>query len=344
MREKRYFAASNTERGFLSYFFEIFRERAQRCYIIKGGPGTGKSRLMREMGTAAEESGYGVEYYYCSSDPDSLDGIFAERGGESFAVLDGTAPHSEDLILPGCTDNLIDFGRFWDAGVLREQRRDIAAIGAEKKKAYSSAYCALAAYGAVTRIADTLVSECVDTKAIEEECAKIAMNLGPSARLRTPLSAIGMKGFRSFDTFVENSSHTLFVTDSRGYGCSYLYFDALVRTVGSCRMAPDPVFADRSTGIQSDGVAIISSTVMGKGEHFTDVADFVDRSKYLQIKQRADHLRNLALGALAEAEVSFAEAGTAHMKLEEIYSSAMNFKEKEAYSAELCSKIASGDL
>ncbi len=344
MSEKSYFAASNTERGFLSYFAEIFRKRAERCYIIKGGPGTGKSRLMREMGAAAESAGYGVEYYYCSSDPDSLDGIFAERGGDSFAVIDGTAPHSEDLIAPGCVDNIIDLGRFWSSRILRERRREIGTLGEKKKKAYSAAYRALSAYGALMRSADALVYECVDTAAIAEECAKIAVNLKPLPPLRTPLCAIGMKGFRRFNTFSEAAHHTLCVTDARGYGCTYLYFDALVRAVGSCRTSPDPVFADRFTGILTGGVAVIASPVTERGESAIDVSDFVDRSAFLLQKDRVEGIRALADGALGEASASFAEAGAAHMKLEEIFISAMNFDEKEAYSDELCAKIARGDL
>ncbi len=344
MSEKSYFAASNTERGFLSYFSEIFRERAERCYIIKGGPGTGKSRVMRELAEAAENAGYGVEYYYCSSDPDSLDGIFAERGVDSFAVLDGTAPHAEDLISPGCVDNILDLGQFWDSRKLRDRRREIGVFGEKKKKAYSSAYRALSAYGALTRLADALVAECVDTTAIAEECAKIAVNLKPIPKLRTPLSAIGMKGVRSFDTFAETARHTLCVTDGRGYGCSHLYLDALVRAVGFCRTAPDPVLADRSTAILTDGVAVVCSRITEKGANAIDVSDFVDRSAYLTRKDRAEHLRALACGALDEAKISFSEAGSAHMKLEEIFVSAMDFAEKEAYSAELCAKIARGDL
>lgn len=344
MSEKRYFAASNTERGFLSYFSEIFRERAERCYIIKGGPGTGKSRLMREMGEAAETEGYGVEYYYCSSDPDSLDGIFAERGVDSFAVLDGTAPHSEDLVSPGCVDNIIDLGRFWDPRILREKRREIGALGEKKKEAYCSAYRALSAYGAFMRIADTLVCQCVDTAAIAEECAKIAVNLKNNPNLCTPLSAIGMKGIRYFDTFSENAHHTLCVTDGRGYGCSYLYLDALVRAVGSCRTAPDPILADRFTAMMTEGVAVVCSTFTEKGENAIDISDFVDRSAYVFRKDRIERLRSLAIGALDEAKVFFSDAGEAHMELESIYVSSMNFKEKEAYSADLCAKIAQGDL
>lgn len=344
MSEKSYFAASNTERGFLSYFSEIFRERARRCYIIKGGPGTGKSRLMRELAEAAEDSGWGVEYYYCSSDPDSLDGIFAERGGDSFAVLDGTAPHSEDLISPGCVDNILDLGRFWDARILRERRHEIGDLGEKKKKAYSSAYRALSAYGSLTRLADALVAECVDTAAIAEECAKIAVNLKPLPKLRTPLSAIGMKGVRSFDTFAEDARHILCVTDVRGYGCSYLYMDALIRAVGSCRMAPDPILAERTTSILADGVAVVCKSITEAGGNAVDISDFVDRDAFLPRMDRVDKLRLLADGALDEAKILFSEAGAAHMKLEEIFVSAMDFEEKEAYSAELCAKIARGDL
>ena len=344
MSEKSYFAASNTERGFLSYFSEIFRERARRCYIIKGGPGTGKSRLMRDLAEAAEDSGWGVEYYYCSSDPDSLDGIFAERGGDSFAVLDGTAPHSEDLISPGCVDNILDLGRFWDSRILRERWHEIGDLGEKKKKAYSSAYRALSAYGSLTRLADALVAECVDTAAIAEECAKIAVNLKPLPKLRTPLSAIGMKGVRSFDTFAEAARHTLCVTDVRGYGCSYLYMDALIRAVGSCRMAPDPILAERTASILADGVAVVCKSITEAGENAVDISDFVDRRVFLTRMDRVDKLRLLADGALDEAKESFSEAGAAHMKLEEIFVSAMDFEEKEAYSAELCAKIARGDL
>ena len=344
MSEKSYFAASNTERGFVSYFSELFRERAERCYIIKGGPGTGKSRLMREIGSVAESAGCAVEYYYCSSDPDSLDGIFAERGGDSFAVIDGTAPHAEDIGTAGSVDNLVDLGRFWDSRALRERRKEIALLGARKKKAYATAYGALAAYGALTRTADSLVLECVDLEAMAEEAAKLALTLKPAERLRSPLSAIGMKGMRSFGTFGEIARHTLGVTDMRGYGCSYLYFDALSRAIGTCRTSPDPILEGRVDGILTDGVAIVCSAVTDNVELVTDVSDFVDRSAYLYRKDRVERLRTLALGAVDQASLSFAEAGAAHAKLEEIYSSAMNFGEKEACSAELCAKIASGDL
>lgn len=344
MTRKRYFAASNTEKGFVSYFAENFRDRADRCYIIKGGPGTGKSRLMKEMGEAAESAGGEVEYYYCSSDPMSLDGLYIEFGKDSLAVLDGTAPHAEDIVSPGTVDNIIDLGRFWDAKILRQNKTEIDSWGRKKKNAYAAAYRALAAYGSLTRTADALVEDCTDVEAIAEETAKIAMSLPKGNTIRSPLSAIGMRGRVSFDSFREDAKLALSVADSRGYGVSYLYFEHLLRALGGCRTAPHPILSGRYSGLLSGGVAIVEASITDMGEKVIDIADFVNREAYLRVKERAEHLRMLADGALAEADISFREAGEAHMKIEEIFISAMDFEAKEAYSRELCAKIAAGDL
>lgn len=85
-----YFSGGNTASGFVSYYDYIFRE-LDRLYIIKGAPGTGKSKLMRDIANEADNRSYKVEYYHCSSDPDSLDGIIIRD--ISVGVLDGTAPH-----------------------------------------------------------------------------------------------------------------------------------------------------------------------------------------------------------------------------------------------------------
>ena len=50
-----YFAAANGYTGFRSYFGEMFTsDRYDRIFVLKGGPGTGKSRLIRNVGTIFE--------------------------------------------------------------------------------------------------------------------------------------------------------------------------------------------------------------------------------------------------------------------------------------------------
>ena len=78
MTEQTYFAALNGGKGFVSFFDDIFSP-LDRVYIIKGGPGTGKSKLMRDIAAEAVNKAYTVEYFCCSADPDSLDGIIIKE-------------------------------------------------------------------------------------------------------------------------------------------------------------------------------------------------------------------------------------------------------------------------
>ena len=88
----QYFLGANSPSGFYSLYDHLLPpERANRFYILKGGPGCGKSTLMRQVARRAEEAGETVEYTLCSCDPDSLDAILLPRLG--VAIVDGTAPH-----------------------------------------------------------------------------------------------------------------------------------------------------------------------------------------------------------------------------------------------------------
>ena len=88
-----YFLGANTAEGFYSLYDELIDEAtASAFYILKGGPGCGKSTLMKTIGKALEQDGLGVEYILCSGDPESLDGILVPEKG--VAIMDGTAPHA----------------------------------------------------------------------------------------------------------------------------------------------------------------------------------------------------------------------------------------------------------
>ena len=121
--EEAYFAAVNSGAGFVSLFDEIFYAPSiLRRYIIKGGPGTGKSSLMRTIATKAENMGKRVEYYFCSSDTTSLDGIVIDG---RIAFLDGTSPHIVEPAFPGVVENIVNTGDFWRRDKLRENADEI---------------------------------------------------------------------------------------------------------------------------------------------------------------------------------------------------------------------------
>ena len=115
------FAASNSGKGFCSYYGDIFSEKTiLRRYLIKGGPGTGKSSFMRTVAQGARDEGAYVEYDRCSSDPSSLDAVVIDS---KIALIDATAPHNVEPELVGARDELVDLGRFWDSDMLFENRK-----------------------------------------------------------------------------------------------------------------------------------------------------------------------------------------------------------------------------
>ena len=92
-----WFAAANSEHGFENHFPALFSAGAgaDALYIVKGGPGTGKSGLMRRVARRAGEAGWQVVFLLCSSDPASLDGLLLTApDGRTVGMLDGTAPHA----------------------------------------------------------------------------------------------------------------------------------------------------------------------------------------------------------------------------------------------------------
>lgn len=144
MSTMHYFAGGNTARGFFSCFEDIMPEtQRKRMFYIKGGPGVGKSSLMKKIGLAAEKAGWEVEYFHCSSDPDSLDGVaFPEKG---VALMDGTSPHVYDPAVPGARDTLVSLGDFLDEKQLRPALEDVRRIQGEISSRFGRCYHYLAA-------------------------------------------------------------------------------------------------------------------------------------------------------------------------------------------------------
>lgn len=87
-----FFLGANTPAGFYSLYDQLLApDTARRVYLLKGGPGCGKSSLMRRVARALESGGEPVEYILCSGDPDSLDAVIFPNLGA--AIVDATAPH-----------------------------------------------------------------------------------------------------------------------------------------------------------------------------------------------------------------------------------------------------------
>ena len=86
-----FFLGATTPAGFKGYFEPLRHEPGMQMYLIKSGPGCGKSTLMKRLARAAEQRGELTQRIHCASDPDSLDGVILP--GQHRAIVDATAPH-----------------------------------------------------------------------------------------------------------------------------------------------------------------------------------------------------------------------------------------------------------
>ncbi len=156
------FMGANSPIGFCSFFEEIYNPyQNHHPYIIKGGPGTGKSTLMKKVARKAQEKGYETELIYCSSDPDSLDGIIVKDIGVS--VIDGTSPHVIEPKFPGAVENIINTGDFWDKKKLAQKSDIIRALTLENSMHHFRSARYLSAAGAINneniRLASSFIKE-----------------------------------------------------------------------------------------------------------------------------------------------------------------------------------------
>ncbi len=109
---KKFFLGANSCEGFVSSFKESYDANLGfKCYIIKGGPGTGKSSFMKRIAKRANKLGIETILCPCSSDPNSLDAVILPS--LKTVILDGTSPHTVDPGYPAVCEEILNFGEFW---------------------------------------------------------------------------------------------------------------------------------------------------------------------------------------------------------------------------------------
>lgn len=134
---KNYYAGTNSSVGFYSFYDEALKG-LESLYILKGGPGTGKSTFMRKIGLVFMEKGYDLEYLHCSSDNHSIDGIIIPE--RKLGFVDGTAPHVIEPKYPGVVEKVIDLGQFRNDQYLAQFKNEIIELTDDISKNFEDAY------------------------------------------------------------------------------------------------------------------------------------------------------------------------------------------------------------
>lgn len=137
LKTTRFFAGANTSQGFSSFYQYLALDSFRRVFILKGGPGVGKSTLIKKI-AAHYQDHTDIDLFHCSADLRSLDGVYLH--GPDVTILDGTAPHVVDPRLPGAVQQIVDLGTAWHLEPLILNRQQIKnhvdKIGGLYRRAY----------------------------------------------------------------------------------------------------------------------------------------------------------------------------------------------------------------
>ncbi len=358
-RVRKVFPGGNTAEGFYSFYDQIARPDANKIFVIKGGPGVGKSTFMRKIAESMRDRGYDVELHCCSSDNDSLDGVYIPA--LDVALIDGTAPHVVDPKNPGAVDEIVHLGDYWDEGAMRANRRQILELNREVGRLFRRAYAWLAAAriflhevesyyqdtgaldrGKLNHVAGELIeeifgrAECRRRTPRDRHLFATAITPeGPVNYLETIVGHLDRRYIIAGDDGTEKNTLIGRVLDAalmRGYDVEVFH----------CALEPDKV---DHVVIPELGVAVINAVEphfyrhQQPGDRVIDTMQYVDtgiQEAYLGERTRA---REMYREAFDQAVWFISKAKQVHDEMEEYYVPNMDFDKIEERRREVEARI-----
>ena len=333
----RYFLGSNSGDGFHS-LYDGFVDCAggDFLWVIKGGPGCGKSSFMKRIGHAAESAGLTVEYILCSSDPDSLDGIYipALRVG----YVDGTAPHVMEAPLPGAGALYLDLGSFYDSEPLVRRRDDIAEHFAGYQALYARAYDLLAAAARVSPerapfVTDEDLLHAVRRRALGVAARELKRRGGQGTVKRRFLTSNTYRGQVYLWETVAATCGRVYVLDNE-LGLAHTFMETILacateRGVDAV-LCPSPLCPETLEALLLPDLAFVAASAgheyPGPAARHIRLDAMVDQDRFRALRadfRRCARLKNDLLRAASDA---LSGSKTLHDALESIYNPYVDFE------------------
>ncbi len=349
----KYFLASNSCEGFVSDFGSCYNPYDDwKAYIIKGGPGTGKSSFMKYLAAKAEEKELKIILCPCSSDPHSLDAVIFPH--IKTVILDGTAPHTLDPQYPGVCEEILNFGQFWQTKKLEPHRKEIISVTKDNKPHHKSAARYFKAAGKLFEDSLRLSLRLTDNEKVslfaKKLCNKhIPSKKGDSYEWVRYLGGLTPKGVVAFgNTALEECENTVIIDDRFG-GVSSILFPKIreyaLANAYEIITIKNPFLPSQLL----DGIIIPELSLAFLREydflHFnTDIRRIHD-SRFMSIHALNKHKTHLKLNEKIIKHLLFSgcdclsKAKLVHDELEKYYISAMDFKKLTAFAEDFASKL-----
>lgn len=336
----QFYLGANSPAGFYSLYDQLIDPaRAKNIYILKGGPGCGKSSLMRKVGKAAEERGMAVEYIQCSGDPDSLDAVVIPT--LDAAIVDGTAPHVVEPNLPGVVERYVNLGDCYDKKTLEGLRQEIVACMKGYKGCYARAYrCLTAAAQIGEDVRAALLTPAVEAKMVKRARGILSREIKKTGRepgraVQRFLGAVTWKGVVcNFETVEALCGRVYELSDSCGLGHTMLnHLAAGAMAAGYDVIAcPSPMYPDRLEHllVPALGLAFVTGTAAHpwpkRPYRRIRVDAMADAETLGRYKARLRFSKKVQSALVEEAVESLAQAKAMHDELEALYNPHVDFQ------------------
>ena len=331
---RQFFLGANTGAGFVSLYSAFAApEDGAFVWYIKGGPGNGKSTLMRRAAERAEEAGFAVESILCSGDPESLDGIYIPE--KKLGYVDATSPHVQEPAVPGASGKYLDLSAFYrpiPPEEAEKMRRLFAAYRREYARAYDMLHAArLVSPGGIPGVL-TAEAKARVRKRAEAFAEKAVHRSETEYEKRRFLSAYTCRGAVLLSETAASFGRVYTLDNELGLADDFLQSVLeRARSAGAARIVcPDPVDPEKLAAmiLPEDGLSLVAVSgdfrFDGKAaRHFRlDTAAELSDAKRKEVRRAAALRRSLA----AEACSALRRAKELHDELEAVYHPFVDFR------------------
>lgn len=349
----KFFLGANTPDGFYSLFNELYNPYSEwQIYIIKGGPGTGKSTIMKEVANEAEKRGCHVERIPCSSDPMSLDGVIIPD--LKISVADGTSPHTIEPVFPGVCEHIVDLGQCWDKNILKTNISKIKMISMTNSAAHKKCI----KYMKAAKLMDNELKKYTDnsidhdkinrySKRFSDTYFNINNNKTTFTTKNRFISALTPIGITLMDeTIGQYCNKTIIIKDSCNistYVIEKIIEEAISNKIDMiiCRCPTDPLNKIEHVIFPELKIGVFTSNSYHpvKGDKTVSSSRFINRNIVTKNKNSIAFMKKAKNEMIKEAVEALKSAKSAHDILESYYIEAMNFEKVNEIKNKLISEI-----
>lgn len=348
-RLQTYFLGCPTPQGFSTHLFDDIRSHGFTTYIIKGGPGTGKSSMMKKIANSLSDIEK-PELYYCSSDPASLDAVVFRN--LKVIIVDGTSPHVVEPEYPGVSQIFVDLGLCWNLDEMIKNKDGIIKTTVANKKCHALVRRYLNAIHSINEDVFSIGESALNKVKLNGYCERLSARIFPKKKhegkgsiIYRQITSITPDGVITHDNLFDGMN--VFRINDDYYAVSDRLMKFLADKAASMQynvIVSANVFHGNSVYEQIIIPELKTAFVTGSrdisaGVNNINALRFYDRSILREKRGRLSFDKGIANELICEAVSTLKLAKDIHDELESYYIKAMDFKKVDNICMELINRI-----